>query len=84
MAEAFVKADLHLILFNILYRDDKTDVNLSVSLPPSTPTSLAGTPLATFSVGLDRRPSRVENDADNAASSEEKDCELRTDFVQKK
>ena len=83
MAEAFVKADLHLILFNILYRDVKTDVDLSLSLPPSAPNSVAGTPLndntegqPLFSVGGVRGPSRVVDDSDNAATSEEKDCEL--------
>ena len=40
MAEAFVKNDIHLILFNVLYRDDKAELSLSVSLTTSTlPTS---------------------------------------------
>lgn len=39
MAEAFVKADIHLILFNVLYRDEKSELSLSLSLSQPTPTS---------------------------------------------
>ena len=89
MAEAFVKNDIHMILFNTLYRDEKTDLNLSFSLAASTPVSAASTPYgnafdrlpsdpmrgATGQVGGARGPSGGDQ-IDNGSSSAEQDCKF--------
>ena len=91
MAEAFVKNDIHMILFNTLYRDEKTDLNLSLSLASSIPVSAAGTPYnyafdglphgpiggATGQVGGARGPSGGDHN-DNGSSSAEHDCKFLT------
>ena len=83
MAEAFVKNCIHMILFNTLYRDEKTaDLNLSLSLAASTSVSVAGTP---YSIVSDRLPSVPVGGArgpaggdqiDSGSSSAEHDCKF--------
>ena len=78
MAEAFVRNDIHLILFNILYRDDKTDVSLYLS----TPASAAASPLHDVSDSLPtietRRLSFGEELQDDSEAVQQRDCELVT------
>lgn len=89
VAEAFVKNDIHMILFNTLYRDEKADLNLSLSLAASTPVSAAGT---LYNSAFDRLPSGPMGGAtgqvggaggpsggvhiDNGSSSAEHDCKF--------
>ena len=78
MAEAFVKADIHLILFTILYRDEGT--NPTLSLPPSTLSLVNVSPFLDVSASLPTnqidgaRTARGDtNESDGA--TEQRDCE---------
>ena len=77
MAEAFVRNDIHLILFNILYRDrdDKTDFTLSVS----TPSSAAITPFRDITDSIPMFGARrlsFGDDVENSEAIEQRDCKL--------
>lgn len=77
MAEAFVRNDIHLILFNILYRDrdDKTDFALSFS----TPSSAAITPFRDITDSMPMfGPRRLSfgDDQENDEATQQRDCEF--------
>ena len=77
MAEAFVRNDIHLILFNILYRDrdDKTDFTLSVS----TPSSAAITPFRDITDSMPMFGARrlsFGDDVENSEAIEQRDCKV--------
>ena len=81
MAEAFVKNDIHMILFNTLYRDEKTDLNFSLSLAASTPVSAFDSQLsgpmggATGQVDRAQGPSGGDH-SDAGLFSAEHDCKF--------
>ena len=77
MAEAFVRNDIHLILFNILYRDrdDKTDFTLSLS----TPSSAAITPFRDIADSLSVfGPRRLSfgDDHENDEATQQRNCKF--------